>query len=71
MTRPVSVPAPLSLLFGFCEPRTQPAHHERCVNCGSDGRDGAGGDERHGVRWCSLCLGRGWDEDYARRRMPL
>ena len=57
-------PPPLSLLFGLLEPRTQPDLHERCHHCGGDGRDGAGGAEVKGVRWCSLCLSRGRDDDY-------
>lgn len=56
--------APLTLLFGLMEPRTQPEPHERCVNCGSDARDRAGGGESKGARWCSLCLDRGRDEDW-------
>lgn len=55
---------PLALLLGLMQPRTQPDQHERCVHCRSDGRDGAGGGESKGVRWCSLCLDRGRDEDY-------
>jgi hypothetical protein len=59
-------PVPLTLLCGIMEPRTQAEPHERCVHCGSDARDQAGGGGSHGVRWCGLCLGRGRDEGYRR-----
>ena len=54
----------LEMLFGMYEPRTQPAAHEACSHCGGDGRDEAGGGESKGVRWCSLCLGRGRDQEW-------
>lgn len=62
---PEGTTAPLELLFGCMEPRTQPEEHERCIHCGSDARDGQGGVSiSKGVPWCYLCLGRGRDEDY-------
>ncbi len=60
---PKDVPAPLELLCGVWEPRVLAASHERCACCEMDARDGAGGEERHGERWCALCLGRGHDEE--------
>jgi len=61
---PEGTPQPVSLLFGILEPRIPPEQHERCVHCGSDARDEAGGGESKGVRWCGLCLSRRRDDDY-------
>lgn len=55
---------PLTLLLGIMQPRIAPEQHERCENCRSDAREQVGGEERKGVRWCSLCLDRGRDDDY-------
>jgi hypothetical protein len=55
---------PLALLAGMYEPRTVAGPHERCVRCGSDARDRAGGGQSKEVLWCGLCLDRGHDEDY-------
>lgn len=54
--------APWSMLLGIAEPRVKPTDAERCTCCGLDARDAEGGQERHGKRWCFICLGRGHDE---------
>lgn len=56
-------------LVGYLEPRTQPSLEERCQNCMADARDKAGGSVRKHARWCSLCLGRGRDQDYEEPRV--
>lgn len=55
-------PVPLSVMCGIFEPRTQPTEAERCANCRSDAREGAGGEEIGGKRWCFLCISRGRHE---------
>ena len=52
-----------SMLLGIFEPRVKPTADERCACCGLDARDAEGGQERHGKRWCFICLGRGHDEE--------
>ena len=60
---PEGEPAPWSMLLGICEPRIKPTADERCTCCTLDARDAAGGRERHGERWCAICLARGHDEE--------
>lgn len=55
-------PVPLSVMCGIFQPRTQPTAVERCTHCQSDAREGAGGEEIDGKRWCFLCISRGRDE---------
>jgi hypothetical protein len=52
-------PAPLEMICGIWEPRTQPTEAERCHHCRSDARDGTGGRDVHGFRYCDLCVSRG------------
>ena len=60
---PEGEPAPWSMLLGVLEPRIKPTADERCTCCTLDARDAAGGRERHGERWCAICLARGHDEE--------
>lgn len=55
-------PIPLALYCGIAEPRVKATAAERCVCCGLDARDDEGGEERYGVRWCFICVGRGHPE---------
>ncbi len=51
-------------LLGIYEPRIHATESERCPCCGSDARDGAGGEVgANGKRYCSICIGRGHDDD--------
>jgi hypothetical protein len=56
---------PLALMAGILEPRVKATPAERCNCCGLDARDSEGGEERNGLRWCFLCIGRGHHEEDA------
>lgn len=56
---PKGAPVSADMVCGVWEPRTQPTDDERCRCCGGDAREDAWGNGRY----CSICVGRGHDDD--------